>query len=140
MNRTRLLFESNFDSSNSSTSGAIPSHGLRAPVRCLRCWGWPAFIWRSSIRATVEGCVKVVEAAENNPQKWLTGLHEAGIKVIHKCTSVPHATKAEAIGCDTISADGFECGGHPREDELIDRIMHDAEFIIDQRLAKLRSA
>ena len=52
------------------------------------------------IRAIIEGGVKVVETAGNNPQKWLPALHEADVKVIHKCTSVRHALKAEAIGCD----------------------------------------
>lgn len=70
------------------------------------------------VRAIVEGGVKIVETAGNNPQKWLPGLHEAGIKVIHKCTSVRHALKAESIGCDAISVDGFECGGHPGEDDV----------------------
>ena len=70
------------------------------------------------IRAIVEGGVKVVETAGNNPQKWLPGLHEAGVKVIHKCTSVRHSLKAEAIGCDAVSVDGFECGGHPGEDDI----------------------
>jgi nitronate monooxygenase len=70
------------------------------------------------IRAIVEGGVKIVETAGNNPQKWLPGLHEAGIKVIHKCTSVRHSLKAEAIGCDAVSVDGFECGGHPGEDDV----------------------
>jgi NAD(P)H-dependent flavin oxidoreductase YrpB (nitropropane dioxygenase family) len=70
------------------------------------------------IKAIVEGGVKVVETAGNNPQKWLPALHEAGIKVIHKCTSVRHSLKAEAIGCDAVSVDGFECGGHPGEDDI----------------------
>jgi NADH:quinone reductase (non-electrogenic) len=70
------------------------------------------------IRAIIEGGVKVVETAGNNPQKWLPALHEAGIKVIHKCTSVRHSLKAEAIGCDAVSVDGFECGGHPGEDDI----------------------
>ena len=70
------------------------------------------------IRAIIEGAVKVVETAGNNPQKWLPLLQEAGIKVIHKCTSVRHALKAEAIGCDAVSVDGFECGGHPGEDDV----------------------
>ena len=70
------------------------------------------------IKAIVDGGVKVVETAGNNPQKWLPGLHEAGIKVIHKCTSVRHSLKAEAIGCDAVSVDGFECGGHPGEDDV----------------------
>lgn len=70
------------------------------------------------VKAIIEGGVKVVETAGNNPQKWLPALKEAGIKVIHKCTSVRHALKAEAIGCDAISVDGFECGGHPGEDDV----------------------
>ena len=70
------------------------------------------------IKAIVEGGVKVVETAGNNPQKWMPLLHEHGIKVIHKCTSVRHALKAEAIGCDAVSVDGFECGGHPGEDDV----------------------
>ena len=70
------------------------------------------------IRAIVEGGVKIVETAGNNPQKWLPGLHEAGVKVIHKCTSVRHSLKAESIGCDAVSVDGFECGGHPGEDDI----------------------
>ena len=70
------------------------------------------------IRAIIEGGVKIVETAGNNPQKWMPALHEAGIKVIHKCTSVRHSLKAEAIGCDAVSVDGFECGGHPGEDDV----------------------
>lgn len=70
------------------------------------------------IRAIIDGGVKVVETAGNNPQKWLPMLKDAGIKVIHKCTSVRHALKAESIGCDAISVDGFECGGHPGEDDV----------------------
>jgi NAD(P)H-dependent flavin oxidoreductase YrpB (nitropropane dioxygenase family) len=70
------------------------------------------------IRAIIEGGVKAVETAGNNPQKWMPALHEAGIKVIHKCTSVRHSLKAEAIGCDAVSVDGFECGGHPGEDDV----------------------
>lgn len=70
------------------------------------------------IRAIVDGGVKAVETAGNNPQKWMPMLHEAGIKVIHKCTSVRHALKAQAIGCDAVSVDGFECGGHPGEDDV----------------------
>ena len=70
------------------------------------------------IRAIVEGGVKVVETAGNNPQKWLPVLKDAGIKVIHKCTSVRHSLKAQSIGCDAVSVDGFECGGHPGEDDV----------------------
>ncbi len=70
------------------------------------------------IKAIIDGGVKAVETAGNNPQKWLPGLHEAGVKVIHKCTSVRHSLKAESIGCDAVSVDGFECGGHPGEDDV----------------------
>ena len=70
------------------------------------------------VRSIVDGGINVVETAGNNPQKWMPMLKEAGIKVIHKCTSVRHALKAEAIGCDAVSVDGFECGGHPGEDDV----------------------
>jgi hypothetical protein len=70
------------------------------------------------IRAIIDGRVKAVETAGNNPQKSLPMLHEAGVKVIHKCTSVRHALKAQAIGCDAVSVDGFECGGHPGDDDI----------------------
>jgi len=70
------------------------------------------------VKAIIDGGVKIVETAGNNPQKWLPMLKEAGIRVIHKCTSVRHALKAESIGCDAVSVDGFECGGHPGEDDV----------------------
>ena len=70
------------------------------------------------VKAIIDSGVKAVETAGNNPQKWLPALKEAGIKVIHKCTSVRHSLKAEAIGCDAVSVDGFECGGHPGEDDV----------------------
>ena len=75
------------------------------------------------VREIIEGGVKVVETAGNNPQKWLPALHDAGIKVIHKCTSVRHALKAESIGVDAMSVDGFECGGHPGEDDVPNMIL-----------------
>jgi NAD(P)H-dependent flavin oxidoreductase YrpB (nitropropane dioxygenase family) len=70
------------------------------------------------VDAILNGGVKVVETAGNNPQQWLSVLQEAGVKVIHKCTSVRHSLKAQAIGCDAVSVDGFECGGHPGEDDI----------------------
>ena len=70
------------------------------------------------VQAIVDSGVKAVETAGNNPAKWLPALKEAGIKVIHKCTSVRHSVKAESIGCDAVSVDGFECGGHPGEDDV----------------------
>lgn len=70
------------------------------------------------IKAIIEGGVKVVETAGNNPASVLPHLKDAGIKVIHKCTAVRHALKAQSIGCDAVSVDGFECGGHPGEDDV----------------------
>jgi nitronate monooxygenase len=70
------------------------------------------------IHAIIEGGVKAVETAGRNPQAHMAQLKAAGIKVIHKCTSVRHSLKAEAIGCDAVSVDGFECGGHPGEDDV----------------------
>ncbi len=70
------------------------------------------------IRAIIEGGIKVVETAGRNPEPYMPYLKAAGIKVIHKCTSVRHSLKAEAIGCDAVSVDGFECGGHPGEDDI----------------------
>lgn len=70
------------------------------------------------VQAIVDSGVKIVETAGNNPAKYLPPLQEAGIKVIHKCTSVRHSLKAQSIGCDAVSVDGFECGGHPGEDDI----------------------
>lgn len=75
------------------------------------------------IKAIIEGGVKIVETAGRNPQPYLPYLKEAGIKVIHKCTSVRHSLKAETIGCDAVSVDGFECGGHPGEDDIPNMIL-----------------
>jgi len=75
------------------------------------------------VDAIVEGGVKIVETAGRNPQAYLPGLKDAGVKIIHKCTSVRHALKAEKIGCDAASVDGFECGGHPGEDDIPNMIL-----------------
>ena len=69
-------------------------------------------------QAIIDGGVKIVETAGNNPAQYPPMLKDAGIKVIHKCTGVRHALKAQAIGCDAVSVDGFECGGHPGEDDI----------------------
>ncbi len=74
---------------------------------------YPAYV-----SAIVEEGVKVVETAGRNPQQVMPALKEAGVKVIHKCTSVRHSLKAQSIGCDAVSVDGFECGGHPGEDDV----------------------
>ncbi|MFT6802619.1 MAG: NAD(P)H-dependent flavin oxidoreductase YrpB (nitropropane dioxygenase family) [Salibacteraceae bacterium] len=75
------------------------------------------------VKAIIAGGVKVVETAGRNPQEVLPYLKDAGIKVIHKCTSVRHALKAQSIGCDAVSVDGFECGGHPGEDDIPNMIL-----------------
>jgi nitronate monooxygenase len=75
------------------------------------------------VQAIIDGGVKIVETAGNNPQKWLPALKENGIKVIHKCTSVRHSLTAQRIGCDAVSVDGFECGGHPGEDDVPNMIL-----------------
>ncbi|NUT47937.1 MAG: nitronate monooxygenase [Saccharothrix sp.] len=69
-------------------------------------------------RAIVESGVKVVETAGFNPEEHLPEFHAHGVKVLHKCTSVRHAVKAERIGVDAVSIDGFECAGHPGEDDI----------------------
>src|SRR5712672_713769 len=68
-------------------------------------------------QAIIESGIKVVENAGNKPQEHVTEFRKYGIKVLHKCTSVRHALSAERMGVDAISIDGFECAGHPGEDD-----------------------
>lgn len=68
--------------------------------------------------AAVENGIKVIETAGRNPEPFLPLFKQHGVKVIHKCTSVRHALKAEKIGVDAVSVDGFECAGHPGEDDV----------------------
>ena len=75
------------------------------------------------IKSIIDGGVKIVETAGRNPAEHLPALKAAGIKVIHKCTSVRHSLKAQSIGCDAVSVDGFECGGHPGEDDIPNMIL-----------------
>tara|TARA_R110000824_G_scaffold118960_15_gene272347 strand:- start:38519 stop:39496 length:978 start_codon:yes stop_codon:yes gene_type:complete len=75
------------------------------------------------IQAIIEGGVRIVETAGRSPEAYMPAMKEAGIKVIHKCTSVRHSLKAERIGCDAVSVDGFECGGHPGEDDIPNMIL-----------------
>src|SRR5712675_937991 len=98
------------------------------------------------IRAIVEGGVRIVETAGRNPEQYLPALKANGIKVIHKCTSVRHSLTAERIGCDAISVDGFECGGHPGEDDipnmiLLPRVAEELEipFVASGGMADARS-
>jgi len=86
----------------------------------------PAFFappYPEYIQAIVEGGVKIVETAGRSPEQYLPALKAADIKVVHKCTSVRHSLKAEKIGCDAVSVDGFECGGHPGEDDIPNMIL-----------------
>jgi len=86
----------------------------------------PAFFappYPEYIQAIVEGGVKIVETAGRSPEEHMPALKAAGIKVIHKCTSVRHSLKAERIGCDAVSVDGFECGGHPGEDDIPNMVL-----------------
>lgn len=75
------------------------------------------------VKAIVDAGIRIVETAGNNPAKWMPMLKEHGITVIHKCTTVRHALKAESVGCDALSIDGFECGGHPGEDDIPNMIL-----------------
>ncbi|MDA8544534.1 nitronate monooxygenase family protein [Alphaproteobacteria bacterium] len=75
------------------------------------------------IEAIIAGGVRIVETAGRSPEQYMPSMKEAGIKVIHKCTSVRHSVKAQNIGCDAVSVDGFECGGHPGEDDIPNMIL-----------------
>ncbi len=75
------------------------------------------------VRTIIEAGVTVVETAGNNPEQAVRPLKAAGVKVIHKCTSIRHARKAQSLGCDIVSIDGFECGGHPGEDDVPNMIL-----------------
>ena len=75
------------------------------------------------VKVIIDGGVPVVETAGRNPVDLVGPLKDAGIKIIHKCTSVRHSLKAQDIGCDAVSVDGFECGGHPGEDDIPNMIL-----------------
>ena len=80
------------------------------------------------MQVIVDSGVKVVETAGRSPEPFMPMLKAAGIKVIHKCTSVRHAIKAEKVGCDAVSVDGFECAGHPGEDDVTNLVLLPAAF------------
>lgn len=69
-------------------------------------------------RAIIDAGVTIVETAGSNPEPHMALFKEHGVKVLHKCTSVRHAIKAEKVGVDGVSIDGFECAGHPGEDDI----------------------
>jgi nitronate monooxygenase len=84
----------------------------------LRTIDYPAYI-----KVCIEEGIKFIETAGRNPEPYMAQLKSAGIKVVHKCTSVRHAVKAEKIGCDAVSIDGFEAAGHPGEDDVTSLIL-----------------
>jgi NADH:quinone reductase (non-electrogenic) len=84
----------------------------------LRTVDYPAYI-----KVCIEEGIKFIETAGRNPEPYMDQLKSAGIKVVHKCTSVRHAIKAEKIGCDAVSIDGFEAAGHPGEDDVTSLIL-----------------
>ncbi len=84
----------------------------------LRPIDYPAYI-----DVCIEEGIKFIETACRNPEPYMAQLQSVGIKVVHKCTSVRHAVKAEKIGCDVVSIDGFEAAGHPGEDDVTSLIL-----------------
>jgi len=68
--------------------------------------------------AIVESGIKVVETAGYSPEPFMPMFNAAGIKVVHKCTAIKHAMKAQKVGCAAVSIDGFEAAGHPGEDDI----------------------
>jgi nitronate monooxygenase len=84
----------------------------------LRPPDYPAYI-----NVCIEEGIRFIETAGRNPEPYLEQLKAAGITVIHKCTSVRHCVKAEKIGCDAVSIDGFEAAGHPGEDDVTSLIL-----------------
>jgi nitronate monooxygenase len=84
----------------------------------LRTIDYPAYI-----QVCIAEGIKFIETAGRNPEPYMDQLKSAGIRVVHKCTSVRHAVKAEKIGCDVVSIDGFEAAGHPGEDDVTSLIL-----------------
>lgn len=74
-------------------------------------------------QAAVESGIEIIETAGRSPEPFMAYFKEHGVKVIHKCTSVRHALKAEKVGCDAVSVDGFECAGHPGEDDVTNLVL-----------------
>ncbi|WP_101674841.1 NAD(P)H-dependent flavin oxidoreductase [Alloalcanivorax mobilis] len=75
------------------------------------------------VQVIVDAGVKIVETAGRSPEPFMATFNQHGIKVIHKCTSVRHALKAEKLGCSAVSVDGFECAGHPGEDDVTNLVL-----------------
>ncbi|CAH0993097.1 NADH:quinone reductase [Sinobacterium norvegicum] len=80
------------------------------------------------VQVIIDNGVKIVETAGRSPEPFMPAFKAAGVKVMHKCTSVRHAVKAEKVGCDAVSVDGFECAGHPGEDDITNLVLLPAAF------------
>jgi nitronate monooxygenase len=77
----------------------------------------------SYVDCVIDSGIKIVETAGRNPEPYMDKLKGAGVKVVHKCTAVKFAKKAQSIGCDAVSIDGFECAGHPGEQDVTSLIL-----------------
>jgi nitronate monooxygenase len=75
------------------------------------------------INVCIEEGIRFIETAGRNPEPYMEQIKSADIQVIHKCTSVRHSVKAEKVGCDAVSIDGFEAAGHPGEDDVTSLIL-----------------
>lgn len=75
------------------------------------------------LQAIIDSGIRIVETAGNNPKEFVAKLKDHGIKIVHKCTSVRHALSSERAGVDAVSIDGFECAGHPGEDDVPNLIL-----------------
>eukprot|EP00614_Pseudopedinella_elastica_P033263 CAMPEP_0172644024 /NCGR_PEP_ID=MMETSP1068-20121228/238997_1 /TAXON_ID=35684 /ORGANISM="Pseudopedinella elastica, Strain CCMP716" /LENGTH=255 /DNA_ID=CAMNT_0013458205 /DNA_START=126 /DNA_END=893 /DNA_ORIENTATION=- len=84
-------------------------------------------------KVVIEAGVPIVETAGSNPKKWITLFKNAGVKTIHKCVTIRHALSAERLGVDVVSLDGFECAGHPGEDDI-------GNFVLQAKGAKVLRA
>jgi len=74
-------------------------------------------------RVCIEEGIRFVETAGSNPVQFMPAFKEAGVRVVHKCTSVRHALKAQDLGCAAVSIDGFECAGHPGEEDVTSLVL-----------------
>jgi NADH:quinone reductase (non-electrogenic) len=74
--------------------------------------------YEAYVQAIIDAGIKVVETAGRSPAPFMPAFNAAGVKVIHKCTSVKHAKKAQEVGCAAVIIDGFEAAGHPGEDDI----------------------
>ncbi|CAO3613959.1 unnamed protein product [Cunninghamella echinulata] len=79
--------------------------------------------YKEYVKVIIDEKIPVVETAGNNPGEYIKMLKEAGIYTIHKCVAIRHALKAQTLGCDMVSIDGFECAGHPGEDDITNFIL-----------------